>query len=480
MQPSIKFNSSTPQRQVRSGMAASTPDSVQGSPDMQGTPQSQAEAAGSFMNRTNAGQQVLEYSGEPSLLGKRGHVDISQTKPCGLRCKVVDSEEDFENVKGRYRYMYTNLDERARALEKQLVKIQASMCALAQINPDDLCPVGIPSQDLVWCCGRICCSAAIGKLNKASVVLEGSRRDSGGRRVLLDLTEVAYSVFPGQIVLVEGTNSTGKKLTAKRIVTGAQCPLPTSVPAKLLEYHHSKFFQGSKPLSVVVCAGPYTTTDNLNYDPLRMVLTKVATERPDVLILLGPFVDISQPLLQTGDIKLLNDPESGTGLVHSANYGTVFVERVVRDGLSQLFGLDEDNTEPLNTNIIMIPSLIDGHHDFVFPQPPFAAQKNTVKSTFTEEDEGALDIPFSTEKDARKRVHLLPNPCMFRVNEILFGVTTNDVTFGLSTEEISQEPAEAHRITRLASHMLLQQSFAPQFPPPPSSQDKILTGEVSC
>jgi hypothetical protein len=59
-----------------------------------------------------------------------------------------------------------------------------------------------------------------------------------------------------------------------------------------------------------------------------------------------------------------------------------------------------------------------------------------------------------------------------RINEVLFGVSTNDVLFGLSNDEISQEPTESHRLTRLAGHMLQQQSFAPQFPPPQYNADK--------
>jgi hypothetical protein len=38
--------------------------------------------------------------------------------------------------------------------------------------------------------GRICCEAPEGRINKASVLLEGSRRDSGGFRVKLELGEV--------------------------------------------------------------------------------------------------------------------------------------------------------------------------------------------------------------------------------------------------------------------------------------------------
>jgi len=96
-----------------------------------------------------------------------------------------------------------------------------------------------------------------------------------------------------------------------------------------------------------------------------------------------------------------------------------------------LFETDSD----LPTQIVMIPSLLDGHHECVFPQPPFG-DRDKIESRFFEEPLGELKIPSSTDKD--KRVHLLPNPCMFRFNEVLFGATANDVLFSLSADETSK------------------------------------------
>src|SRR3546814_6833875 len=54
---------------------------------------------------------------------------------------------------------------------------------------------------------------------------------------------------------------------------------------------------------------------------------------------------------------------------------------------------------------------------------------------------------------------------MFSVNDVVFGVTSNDVLLQLSAEEISVG-APGNRLARLAAHMLNQQSFNPVFPPP--------------
>jgi hypothetical protein len=83
--------------------------------------------------------------------------------------------------------MFTTMEERARNLDKHMLKMQAHMCEKASLKAEDLQPVGIPSPETVWVCGRICCEAETGKINSQAVMLEGSRRESGGRRVKLDL-----------------------------------------------------------------------------------------------------------------------------------------------------------------------------------------------------------------------------------------------------------------------------------------------------
>jgi len=396
-------------------------------------------------------------------MGSRAEFARSGRGELGMRCVVSSSGDDINNCESRYRFMFTTLEERARNLDRHLLKMQAFMCEKADLKQEDLAPVGIPSQDQVWVCGRICCEAETGKINNQAVMLEGSRRDSGGRRVKLDLTEVpTFALFPGQIVLVEGINSGGRKMVVKRIVEGFPADLPRTLPQKLLEFNHSTLYQGGEPINVCVAAGPFTTSDSLSYEPLRELLGRVAEKKPDVLILVGPFVDIAQPLLSSGNVVLEeydeNDAVVGS---HGASYETVFIERIVRDGLKGLFEADE----ALPTNIILVPSLNDAHHECVFPQPPFG-DRDMVETEYFTDPLGVLDIPFSDPSDpSRRRVHLMPNPCMFRVNEVVFGVTSVDVLFALSADEVSAN-IPGNRLDRLVGHLLQQHSFCPQFPVP--------------
>jgi DNA polymerase alpha subunit B len=364
--------------------------------------------SGAYSRRTTSGQIVHSY--KPNL-GMRGEF-VPSTKILGKRCKLSTSDEDFENVGQKYRFMYTSVEERVRSLDKHLLRLQKLLCQSAGVDEGSVTAVGTASQDCIWVCGRICCESSEGRLNKASVTLEGSVKESGGRRIQLDLStlETTYSLFPGQIVLIYGLNSGGRVMNAKRIVCNIQQPVLSSSPAILKEYHHGDQYQRGSALNVMMACGPFSTSDNLSYQPLQDLLMKVLSSKPDVLVLSGPFVDISHPLLSSGDVVLDEEDEDGKTVAQlNASYEMVFAMRVIRDCLSAMFKEDEN----LPTNVVIIPSLNDAHHEFVFPQPPFG-DREEIKTDFFEESLGILNIPFSKDSDPRKRIHLLSNPCMFR------------------------------------------------------------------
>jgi hypothetical protein len=53
---------------------------------------------------------------------------------------------------------------------------------------------------------------------------------------------------------------------------------------------------------------------------------------------------------------------------HQATYEMVFVEKFVRDGLEKMFNSEKDFGGAIPTHIVIVPSLSDAHHEFVFPQ----------------------------------------------------------------------------------------------------------------
>mmetsp|Transcript_38557 Transcript_38557/g.115710 ORF Transcript_38557/g.115710 Transcript_38557/m.115710 type:complete len:512 (-) Transcript_38557:165-1700(-) len=350
--------------------------------------------------------------------------------------------------------------------------------------------VGRPRQTKVCCVGRICNEAHSGRLNRTSLVLEGSRHHSRGSRVPLEVEPLtsggaSYSLFPGQIVAVEGVNSSGFKMVARRVCEGCAPPPPAPVSSReLLEYHHGDAHQGGKPLRMMAASGPYTSSDNLDYDPLNDLLAKVREENPDVVFLTGPFVDLRQPLVKNGDVSLGLEGEGsdgGAGGRMFVTHETLFVEKVART-LEELYeGMVEDGEgRELRTQFVLVPSLDDANADFVYPQPPMADRlPNGGKELNLP---GAEGITYGTlglqhietaglpegisKRDLKKRIHLVPNPCTLRINELTIGVTSTDVLLHMSQDEANANLEPGSRMTRLAQHLVQQRSYYPLFPPP--------------
>uniref|UniRef100_A0A8C7EG78 DNA polymerase alpha subunit B n=1 Tax=Nothoprocta perdicaria TaxID=30464 RepID=A0A8C7EG78_NOTPE len=256
-------------------------------------------------------------------------------------------------------------------------------------------------QEPVAVLGQIGCDGN-GKLNAKSVILEGDREHSAGGHVPLDLSELReYSLFPGQVVIVEGTNSTGKCLVASRLY---------EVPAD------------PEPRTVLVACGPYTPSDGIGYEPLSDLLDVVARDKPDVCILFGPFLDAQHEEVE--NCRLLG------------SFSDIFklcLKTII------------EGTRSAGSRLVLVPSQRDVAHDPVYPQPPFSY----------------AELP----KEDKPRVHFVSDPCTLEIHGTVFGLTSTDLLFHMGAEEISSSPGVADRLTRILRHVLTQRSYYPLFPP---------------
>ncbi|XP_028081755.1 DNA polymerase alpha subunit B-like [Camellia sinensis] len=175
----------------------------------------------------------------------------------------------------------------------------------------------------------------------------------------------------------------------------------------------------------IIAAGPFTTTDNLFFEPLTELLAYARRKQPQLLLLLGPFIDSEHPKIKKGAVNRTFDE-----IFHL-----------------EILGRLQDYVEYMGSaaRVILVPSIRDANHDFVFPQPAFDIQQTDLKHQITN----------------------LTNPGIFSANEIKVGCCIVDILKQLSGEEISRNPSggSKQRMNRLANHLLSQHSFYPLFPP---------------
>lgn len=131
-----------------------------------------------------------------------------------------------------------------------------------------------------------------------TVTLEGSVRRRGvpaADTIQLDFRDLKqYSVFSGQIVAVEAINPVGdtlyvKKLFAKSYASPAYTPTIES------------------RVNVFIAAGPFTAFNDMHYQPLWNLLEKVASDEPQVLILIGPFLEYTHPKIQQENNNIISN-----------------------------------------------------------------------------------------------------------------------------------------------------------------------------
>ena len=413
-----------------------------------------------YRDRANRDKVVSTFNKKvkpavPNLLGAFEKVADSPASRSRVEVGLVGG--DAFNVPGAYRYMYAPLPERALAMDEQLGAMREALQEAFNL-PDPLAPVGQAAQSAVIMCGRVCCDGE-GRLNAKSVLIEGSFQSSQGRRALLDLSQLTtadgdgYSLFPGQIIAVQGVCSGRGIVRVSKILNGAAPPRAATPGARLLELNHDspKYLAGA-PMNVVVAAGPYTTADNLEFEPLEDLLANVksSSPQPDVLVLTGPFVPDRHPMVKAGNITVTEEKIPMT-------FDELFTYKI---GTNLTMALEEMP----NLKVVLVPSLDDVHLSSCFPQPPISMKTKSWDPGTQKYEQGTF-----VDAEQQDRVLCVPNPGTFRINEVTFGVTTADPLFALTPETTSHVPRTsrfADRMAMLAEHPILQRSYFPILPAP--------------
>jgi len=370
-----------------------------------GAPSSNMTSFLKYEDRKNQGQVIASYNPHNFSIPVTSISTLTNKRRCTI--EEYESHESHKNTSSVFRYMFCPNSRRAEALEKKWQSLRRSILAhlqtqnhqsntsmdlqqqqqhdtdMVDIDEEEI-PVGIPQSSPHITIGRICNEAHTGTLNAASIVLEGSKSRSNGARIYLDVTNLlsspftknlrtkgldGWSFFPGQMVALQGRNVSGRKMIVDQVVAEGAPPPPLSktLASKLMDFHHGMDHQNGSHLRLIVACGPFTTQDNLFYEPLVDLLNEVLRVNEneggvDLVILLGPFVDLRQPLLMDAEKVILerNDTEDGYDdretkrqKVH-VPYEAVFANKVA----AELEALYEQHPN-LATQFVLVPSLDD-------------------------------------------------------------------------------------------------------------------------
>ncbi|KAM9474813.1 DNA polymerase alpha subunit B isoform 2-T2 [Clarias gariepinus] len=332
------------------------------------------------------------------------------TGETAVQVELLECQED--SLTSSYKYMFQRLRDVRNVLTEKIDLLGEEL--RSHFNIEEFSPVSLPAQDTISVLGHVCCDSN-GKLNAQSVLLEASQ-EHGARQVPVDVSELKdYSLFPGQVVVMEGMNTSGSKFVASKLYEGVPLPFYSNPELK------QEMNDGLTSVMVLVACGPYTPSDSLAYDPLIDLINIINKDRPDVCILLGPFVDSKHEQIEKGQV--------------TETFESIFskcIESIV------------DGTRGTGCKLVFVPSQRDVHHHYIYPQPPFT-------------------LP-DLKKDDVQRVTLASDPCTLLIGGVTFGMTSTDILFYMGAEEISCATG-SDRFSRIMKHMLTQRSYYPLYPP---------------
>jgi DNA polymerase alpha subunit B len=389
----------------------------------------------SFNDRANAGQAI-------EVLNDRLVVPEAPIAPYAEpRIKLV-ANSDVRKLS--YKPMAMKSSEASEILDDRIDEFMVLIQAHHKLEDSAFGSAASQSINEVVAVGRIASDSSEGKLNSSSLVLETSRRMGAGLRIPLKMSAVAgFQFFPGQIVALRGINASGEDFTVSEILETPLLPCAASTPAQIDDYVQ-KLRGGADamdsdsdpaPLNILVGSGPYTADDNLDFEPLHALCSQAAGSYADALILTGPFLDIDHPLIASGDFDL---PEEVTAEPDTLTMNTVF-KCLISPAFHQLVTLNPHIT------ILLVPSVKDVISKHVsWPQEPFPRKD--------------LGLP--------KPVKIIGNPMTLTLNEIVVGMSSQDILTELRLGEVlGGKPQDRALLSRLPRYMIEQRNFFPLFPP---------------
>lgn len=382
----------------------------------------------SFDNRANPGE-IIEVL--------NGHIPASEPPICPFNDPRVLLKPASEKKKLGYKNLVMRLSDVSAVLDDRILAFMKLVLQTHDLDESVLGSAAAQSTSDIIAVGRIVSDSLEGKLNSESLMIEMSREVGNGKRVSLDMGKIRYQFFPGQIVALKGRNGSGDKFVVSEILDIPLLDSAASTRATMQEVR--KRMKGDPdtmeeddplPLNFIVASGPYTADDNLEFEPFEELCKVANSMNADAIILCGPFIDTDHPMIAAGDFDLPDDVD-----LETATMETVF-KVFISPHLNALA------TSNPSITIVMVPSIRDVINKAVsWPQEDFPRR--------------GLSLP--------KQARVVGNPMSLWMNEILLGVSTQDILSELRVEEVNNKHGDM--LARLSRYLIQQRHYFPLFPP---------------
>lgn len=346
--------------------------------------------------------------------------------------KTFRLSTNFDASKFKFRTMQMKLLESADVLDDQIdrmISLYQDQNKTADLQFGNPC---MSTQSDILCCGRIVPDNPLYDkeiLNSTSLFLETSRISGIGQRIPLDLSNLSnYSFFPGQIVVLKGKNPSGKSFIVEQNMPLPQLGAPVTSSEELKEF---QTLQNNQGLKVLIASGPFSNLNKLNYDKLDKLVDLINTKiLPQVVILNGPFLDIGNKVVESGEIIIDSDQSQPQPKTLDDLFKAI-VTPVLKKIDSKI-------------QVILYPNLRDTCIKHCsYPQDSFDRKK--------------LGLP--------KNFKVFPNPSGFSINEVLIGNSNLDIFKDL--RDIYKEDTAIisnNRFERIVKHIFEQRRYYPIFP----------------
>ncbi|KAK4402682.1 DNA polymerase alpha subunit B [Sesamum angolense] len=344
-----------------------------GSRFISGKPLESVTPFGSRKNKFVVQTTLNEHSSMQTIKTEEEHNnsedDIIKTLQPSQKCSLLI---DRSKPEPGCRFMYDRIEDKFNFLE-DCIKKRATAYVSSKHYEEPVDP-SVASQKSIFAVGMICCEEE-GHLKEKPILLQSSY-------TWFDVFDSVEHSGGQRVVGVEGHNPSGHCLIASKIIDYVPLSVTSSEqhPSKRQAMDHS--LQLTNPshdtseVSLIVAAGPFTTSNNLFFEPLTELLAYARRKQPQLLVLLGPFIDSDHPELRKGTIN------------------QTFEEMFQLEILGKI----QDYVEYMGSavRVILMPSIRDANHDFVFPQPAF-------------------DIH---PADFNHQIYSISNPGVFHANEV--------------------------------------------------------------